>query len=973
MKTKFAINSKVVKKGILLVLLLLIVGFFTSTIVRSYQSGHTLSRSTVLRDIEHTGEYGDHINGKKVTVGHKVTIPGTNYYEASASFYDKTIEGKQALYTDEEGEVTYKVDVPESGLYTIKVVYFPEVGGGSNIERGFKVNGEYPFSSLQNIIFQRVWTNAREIRQDSMGNDMKPPQAEVREIRSEYVRDELGFVTEPYLIYFEKGVNDLTIVSRREPMSIIEVEVASPQQLKTYEEMKDEYEAKGYKKIQGQFVDLVEGENSIKRSSPTLYPMSDRTSAYNSPADPVKIIFNAIGGDKWTVPGDWIGWEFTVPEDGLYQISMRSKQSANRGLFSSRRVYIDGEIPFAEAANARFFYNSKWNIVTLGSEDEPFYFYLTKGTHFISLEATLGDYGYSISLVQDVINDLNRIYREIIKKTTVNPDPNTDYRLDEDIPNLLEDFEKNAKILRQVANEITEISGEKSDQTAILERVALQLETFVSNKRTIQKRLKDYSNNIAALGTWVLDVREQSLTIDWIAVHTNDYDLPKANPNFFKSTWFGIKAFVMSFFFDYDKVGSVELVAGAPTIEVWFLTSDTAGREQANALRTLIDETFSSAEHNIQVDLRLVRPDVLLPATVAGRGPDIAINVANNLPVNYALRNAIYDISQFDDFEEITKRFQPSAMVPYELEGKYYALPNTQSFPVLFYREDIFNDRGWKVPQTWDELKRFVPELQRDNLEFYLPVNTILGNSVVNPIFASILYQNGGTFYRNDNKESNFDSPEAMFAFEFWTDFYTSYKFPLAASFINRFRTGEMPIGIAGYEAYNTLSVFAPEIRGKWKMTLVPGTEVTDENGNTYINRLVGASGTAVLMLKQTQKPNESWEFMKWWTSKDTQVGYARELESILGPAARHNTANVEALKDLPWTVEERNVLLQQWDLTVGVPEIAGGYYTGRNLENAFREVINKNLNPRETLAEYIIKINKEITKKREEFGLPVD
>src|SRR5690606_24793465 len=130
-------------------------------------------------------------------------------------------------------------------------------------------------------------------------------------------------------------------------------------------------------------------------------------------------------------------------------------------------------------------------------------------------------------------------------------------------------------------------------------------------------------------------------------------------------------------------------------------------------------------------------------------------------------------------------------------------------------------DRGWKVPQTWDELKRFVPELQRDNLEFYLPVNTILGNSVVNPIFASILYQNGGTFYRNDNKESNFDSPEAMFAFVFWTDFYTSYKFPLAASFINRFRTGEMPIGIAGYEAYNTLSVFAPEIRGKWKMTLV--------------------------------------------------------------------------------------------------------------------------------------------------------
>jgi len=57
----------------------------------------------------------------------------------------------------------------------------------------------------------------------------------------------------------------------------------------------------------------------------------------------------------------------------------------------------------------------------------------------------------------------------------------------------------------------------------------------------------------------------------------------------------------------------------------------------------------------------------------------------------------------------------------------------------------------------------------------------------------------------------------------------------------------------------------------------------------------------------------------------------------------------------------------------MGIPEIAGGYYTGRNLENAFREVVNKNLNPREVLTEYVIKINKEITKKRQEFGLPMD
>ena len=51
-----------------------------------------------------------------------------------------------------------------------------------------------------------------------------------------------------------------------------------------------------------------------------------------------------------------------------------------------------------------------------------------------------------------------------------------------------------------------------------------------------------------------------------------------------------------------------------------------------------------------------------------------------------------------------------------------------------------------------------------------------------------------------------------------------------------------------------------------------------------------------------------------------------------------------------------------------GIPEVAGGYYISRNLENAIREVINNDSNPRETFAEYVELINSEITRKREEF-----
>ena len=70
------------------------------------------------------------------------------------------------------------------------------------------------------------------------------------------------------------------------------------------------------------------------------------------------------------------------------------------------------------------------------------------------------------------------------------------------------------------------------------------------------------------------------------------------------------------------------------------------------------------------------------------------------------------------------------------------------------------------------------------------------------------------------------------------------------------------------------------------------------------------------------------------------------------------------------WTQDELDILLSQFDNAFGIPEVAGGYYISRNLENAIREVITNDSNPRETLAEYVELIDSEIDRKREEFNL---
>ena len=124
--------------------------------------------------------------------------------------------------------------------------------------------------------------------------------------------------------------------------------------------------------------------------------------------------------------------------------------------------------------------------------------------------------------------------------------------------------------------------------------------------------------------------------------------------------------------------------------------------------------------------------------------------------------------------------------------------------------------------------------------------------------------------------------------------------------------------------------------------------------------------------MSNAEDPEKCWEFVKWWTSAETQYQFGRELESTLGSGARYNTANIEAISMLPWTAQERGVILDQLEQLAGVPEVPGGYMTSRNVDFALKAVYSKNSDARDTLRSYIHAIDEEILLKREEFNLTV-
>ncbi|HAU50145.1 MAG TPA: ABC transporter substrate-binding protein, partial [Clostridiales bacterium] len=354
-------------------------------------------------------------------------------------------------------------------------------------------------------------------------------------------------------------------------------------------------------------------------------------------------------------------------------------------------------------------------------------------------------------------------------------------------------------------------------------------------------------------------------------------------------------------------------------------------------------------------------------------------------PVNYALRHASEDITQFEGWQDVLSHYSPSSYEQYKLEGGIYAVPEQQTFNVMFYREDVLEELGLEPPNTWQDLIEMMPTIQGNNLSVGIPTaagssgaataSTAVASTAPDlSLYFTLLFQYGGDMYNEAGTKTTVDSEAGVRAFDDYLKYFNDYGLPTIYDFVSRFRSGEMPIGISAYSTYNTLMVSAPEIRGLWDFTLVPGTIRTDAAGNEYIDRSVFITGNATMMIAtdDEQVKLNSWEFMKWWARPETQVRFGREIEALLGSSARYATANRDAFSQLSWSYNDIRVLNEQWDTTVGIREVPGGYYTGRHIANACRKVINEKTDSRETIIDYSILINDEIDRKRREFGLPL-
>lgn len=904
--------------------------------------------------------------------------------------YENIPGGGSALLTSEEALVEYEVEIRESGFYDLSLVYYPVEGKSSEIQRAFFVDGKLPYGELALVELKRIWiTNVTESaadengivtkvwQVDSQGNDVKPRAVEAPEWVESYLYDSNGYVTTPLALYLEAGTHTITIMSQREPMLLSEIVLNNSEKVKDYASTKAAWDAAGYRDSIAENI-RIEGENADKTSSQMLYPRQDQSSPAVYPSSPKLLLNNTIGGTSWQEAGQWVEWNFEVPTSGYYNISAYCKQNFVRGIDVCRRISIDGVVPFEEMSDYGFAYEQNWREEVLSDEEgNPYSFYLEAGSHTLRMEVVLGDMADIISTVQDTVQQLNSIYRQVIYITGVAPDKYRDYQLTASLPGLEAELISARAGINQALEAMRATAGRNSDKLTTLITMQDQLDELIDDQERFVEVLSSYKVNVRACGNWITQVLNQPLQIDRIMVYSPENHQKIPSSGFFSKLGYEMQRLFYSFIVDYNQIGNaIDDETEGVVLTLWIGT----GRDQANVIKALIDENFTS-KTGINVNVQLVDMNTLLRATLADEGPDMAIQVANtngiagavlntgnDTPVNYGIRNAVLNLSQFEDFDEITQRFSESALIPFSFNGATYALPDTQTFPMMFYRKDILAEIGLEVPTTWDEVKVAMTVLAKNQMEFGMLPNE--------QTFAMLLFQSGGEYYSENGDRSMLDSDIAVATFKQYCEYYTDYKLDKATSVEERFRTGECPIIITDYTTYNNLQVSAPDIAGLWDFTVVPGN--LQEDGT--ILHSTGSTGLADIIMANTEHPQECWEFLKWWTDAETQILYGREMESLMGASARVATANLEAMSSLSWPVRDYREIMEQFGQVQGIPQVPGGYYTWRNVNNAFYSVTTDSSStgrtqvatPREELMDKIIYVNAEISYKREEFGLPV-
>jgi ABC-type glycerol-3-phosphate transport system substrate-binding protein len=909
-----------------------------------------------LMNVETENHYSSYNNNH----GNIIPIDETHVISIS----DLSFIGEEFTSTDEEiyewisdSSISFDIDINEKGYYYIYFDYFSLVKSHISIGLSVSINGVVPYYEASQISLDTLWEEAGDGGVDRYGNDVNVLQKVYDKWQYKVLTDAGKLYTKGLGFYLESGINNIDISKISGELRLREVSLKGESEIISY----DKYVSK-YENVSLNVMKEFEAEEVSYKNSSTIIRGTNKEVGV-TPFSKNKNKLNVLGIDSYNLPGDSVTWKVDVEKAGYYYLTFKVKQSKQKTT-SYRTLYVNGEIPFKEAEHLPFSFSKSWNNVSLSSlEGKPFLIYLSPGDE-ISLAVDSSLFVNISEKLRLLANEMTNLGLDITKLTRNNVDKNIDWEMLEYFPDLEILLDKWTVEMEEIIDKLQSLYGFKNDAQIIqdIRAAKYKIDELASDLNEIPRRLTllstGASSAVQLLSAQIDLVLQQPVIVDKFYIHTDLKNLPSPNGNFFEKTWISIARFFLSF-----TDGSYNENADPDELEIWVNRS----RQYVDILQKISDDVFTK-EYGIKVKVSLMTDDSkLLLANSANQEPDIALGVSAWIPNEYGMRGMLYDFRQREGYQDLLKVYNPEQLIPMTYDNKLYGLPETENFFVLYYRKDILEKFDLAVPNTWDDVLDMLPVLDRYGMSFYVPLSS--SDAFKSFIMTMpFIHQFNGKVYAEDGLSAAVDDEGTINALTFMTDLYREYSLPQQVpSFFNSFRYGTIPLGIADFGTYLQLINTASEIKGLWDIALVPGVAY-EVNGETVINRSITAAERAAIIFEKSDKKEEAWKYLQWWMSTEAQSLYSEVLVNSLGSKYLWNSANLEAFALNSWDESHKEVILNQWHHLKENPKIPGSYIIEREISNIFNNVIYEDANLRSAVSDSILKMNKEIKRKMEEF-----
>ncbi len=877
--------------------------------------------------------------------GSEYLTSDTMDYTGGSSVLDLTV--------DDVVELT--VTIPQDGLYALSFDYLSYDNTVLPAEFAMEIDEAYPFYECRNVELAATWIPKAETSVDRYGDEVVTVPDKAIQWESTYFVDSSYRHSTPLLLELTAGEHTIRLTVSGGTFLLGNLTFSAPEEIPEYT---------GSETATGSALIDIQGEDYSSTNDSSIHAVAEYDSAV-TPYNVSDTRLNTIDSDAYDAAGQTITYTFEVTQAGYYYMAMNYRQSDKTDFPVFLDIRIDGEIPNTAFQAYQMAYTTKYKTHTLTDSDgEYLSVYLEEGTHTVSYTISLDPICYILEGVEEIMAAVNDLSLEITKVAGTNSDKYRDLDLTRYMPDLEENLYNYAYWLYALENSALVYSGSDSNVAVMSSMIiaAEQLISLAENPSEIPYRIDELSTSTNSVNQYLANtidnLLENGLAIDRIYFYQEDAELPES-AGFFSSIWMSIQRFVASFTEQSYSTSNTN----EDHLQVWVNRSN----QYVQIMQKLIDEYFTP-ETGIEVDISIM-PDQykLVLANSSGNTPDVATGINYTIPYELAIRGALVDMTQFEDFQEVASAYEPGFFLTGTIGDNVYSMPETMNFWVLLYRTDVLEKLGLEVPQTIDDVIDMLPELQMRGLNFYYPTAGMRAMRNFHGTTPLIVQNGGSLYYGTADLGTAFGSENSVTGFTQLTDLFTVYDLPVDIdNFYQHFRNGDIPIGIADYSAYNLVKNAAPELDGSWEIALMPGT--LQEDG-TIDRSSCGCAESTVIFSSDSEREAMAWEFVKWWSSAEVQAEFGQTIQITYGDEYFWPTANVEALAQLPIEYSDLQVFLEFAENVVDVARIPGTYMVEREISNAFNDIVNNGETAQTRIDEAVKTINREITRKLEEFG----